>query len=149
MYVCAYSVVSSCLRPRGLLPARLLCPWNFPGKNTAVDCHFLLQGIFPTQGSNPHLLHLLHWQADSLPLYHLLDIPFKSTFTRGSQIPCRFIGLVNKLALGLFFYLVHFFCGIFICFFFSPKFSFWTPEYSFLDFQFQSKAKVKRISFIQ
>ena len=31
-------------------------------------CHFLLQGIFPTQGLNPHLLHLLHWEADSLPL---------------------------------------------------------------------------------
>ena len=33
--------------------------------------HFLLQGIFPTQGSNPSLLCLLHWQADSLPLCHL------------------------------------------------------------------------------
>ena len=32
----------------------------FPGKNTRVGCHFLLQGIFPTQGLNPHLLHLLH-----------------------------------------------------------------------------------------
>ena len=31
-------------------------------------CHFLLQGIFPTQGSNPHLLQFLYWQADSLPL---------------------------------------------------------------------------------
>ena len=38
-------------------PTRLLCPWNFPGKNTAVGCHFLLQGTFPTQGSNPRLLH--------------------------------------------------------------------------------------------
>ena len=33
------------------------CPWNFPGKNTGVVCHFLLQGIFPTQGSNPGLPH--------------------------------------------------------------------------------------------
>ena len=41
-------------------PSRLLCPWNFPGKNTGVGCHFLLQGIFLTQGSNLHLLHLLH-----------------------------------------------------------------------------------------
>ena len=39
-----------------------------PGKNTAVGYHFLLQRIFPTQGLNPRLLHLLHWQADSLPL---------------------------------------------------------------------------------
>ena len=38
-----------------------------PGKNTRMDCHALLQGIFPTQRSNPHLLCLLHWQVDSLP----------------------------------------------------------------------------------
>ena len=49
-------------------PTRLLCPWNFPGKNTAVDCHFLLQGIFLTQGLN---LCLLHCHADSLLLSHL------------------------------------------------------------------------------
>ena len=39
-----------------------------PDKNTGVGCHFLLQGIFPTQGSNQSLLHLLHWQAGSLQL---------------------------------------------------------------------------------
>ena len=37
--------------------------WNSPGKNTGADCQFLLQGIFRTQGLNPHLLHLLHWQV--------------------------------------------------------------------------------------
>ena len=36
----------------GLQPARLLYPWDFPGKNTGVGCHALLQWIFPTQGSN-------------------------------------------------------------------------------------------------
>ena len=36
---------------------RPLHPWNFPGKDTGEDCHFLLQGIFPIQGSNPALLH--------------------------------------------------------------------------------------------
>ena len=41
---------------------------EFPGKNTGMGCHFLLQGIFLTQGLN---LGLLHWQADSLPLSHL------------------------------------------------------------------------------
>ena len=51
------SVLADSLRPHRLQPARLLCPWDFPGKNTAVGCHFLLQGIFPTQGSNLHLLH--------------------------------------------------------------------------------------------
>ena len=43
------------------------CPWSFPGKNIGVGCHFLLQGTFLTQGLNPHLLHVLHWQAGSLP----------------------------------------------------------------------------------
>ena len=36
---------------------RLLCSWDFLGKNTGVGCHFLLQGIFSTQGSNQHFLH--------------------------------------------------------------------------------------------
>ena len=49
------------LRPHGLQPTTLLCPWDFPDKNTGVGCHFLLQGIFLTQGSN---ICLLHWQAD-------------------------------------------------------------------------------------
>ena len=40
-----------------------LCPWDFSGKNTGVDCHFLLQGTFLTQGSNRCLLHLLHGQV--------------------------------------------------------------------------------------
>ena len=46
---------------------QLVCPWDSPGKNTGVGCYFRLQGIFPTQGSNPRLLQ---WQADSLPLSH-------------------------------------------------------------------------------
>ena len=56
------------VRCYGLYPARLLCPWDSPGKNTGVGCHALLQGIFLTQGSNPHLLCLLCWQVGSLPL---------------------------------------------------------------------------------
>ena len=51
----------------GLQLARLLCPWDFLSKNTGVGCHFLLQGIFLTQGLNPCLLH---WQVGSLPLCH-------------------------------------------------------------------------------
>ena len=43
--------------PCGLYPARLLCPWNSPGKNTGVGCLSLLKGIFPTQGLNQALLH--------------------------------------------------------------------------------------------
>ena len=68
VYVCVWS---ASLQPHVLWPARLFCLWDPPGKNTGVGCHALLQGIFKTQGSNPHLLHLLPWQADSFPLCHL------------------------------------------------------------------------------
>ena len=54
-------------------PIRLLCRWDFQGKNTGEDCYALLQGIFSTQGLNLHLLRLLHWQ-DSLSLSHLIDM---------------------------------------------------------------------------
>ena len=50
-----------------LQPARFPCPWDFPGKNTRVGSHFLLQGILQDQGSESHLLH---WQEGSLPLSH-------------------------------------------------------------------------------
>ena len=57
--VCAHDleVLSDSLQPYGLQPARLLCPWDSPCKNTGVGCHFLLQEIFPTQGQDRHLLH--------------------------------------------------------------------------------------------
>ena len=51
------SVVSDSLRPHGLQPTRLLCPWDFPDYSTGVDCHFLLQQIFLTQGWYPGLPH--------------------------------------------------------------------------------------------
>ena len=44
----------------GLYPARFLYPWDSPGKNTVVACHFLFQRIFPTQGPNLPLLSLIH-----------------------------------------------------------------------------------------
>ena len=77
------TLLQSCLTlwPYGLEPTRLLCPWNSPGKNTGVDCHALLQGIFPTQGLNPHLFRFLHWQADSLPLH-----PWEALIARGKSI---------------------------------------------------------------
>ena len=50
-------VVSDSLQPHGLLPTRLLCTWDSPGRNTGVGCHALLQGIEPR---SPTL------QADSL-----------------------------------------------------------------------------------
>ena len=66
----ACSVMPDSLQPHR--PTRLPYPWDFPGENTTVGCHFLLHRIFLTQGSNPRLLYLLlPWQADSLPLQNL------------------------------------------------------------------------------
>ena len=69
---CVRSVMSDSLQPHGLQSIRLLCPWDFPDKNTGVGCHFLLQGILPTQGLNPCPLC---WQADSYPLSHQGSLP--------------------------------------------------------------------------
>ena len=62
----------SCLRAKSLQSCPtlcdpkdegFLCPWDSPGNDTGVGCHFLLQGIFPTQGLNPRLIRILHWQG--------------------------------------------------------------------------------------
>ena len=62
--------MSNSLGPYELQPARFLYPCNSPGKNTGVGCH-ALQGNLLIQGLIWCLLHLLHWQADSLPQSHL------------------------------------------------------------------------------
>ena len=70
-------VAQSCptlCNPMDCSPARLLCPWNSPTKNTGVGCHSLLQGLFPTPGLNLGLLHcreiLYHLSYEgSLPRY--------------------------------------------------------------------------------
>ena len=67
------SVTSNSLQPHGLKPARLICPRDSPGKNTGVGCCILILGAFLPQGSNPHLLGLLHWQTGSLPLVPLWE----------------------------------------------------------------------------
>ena len=55
------------------LSVSLVHPWDFPGKNTVVGCHFLLQKIFLTQGLNLHLLHcrwiLYHWASREAHMY--------------------------------------------------------------------------------
>ena len=73
------------LRPYGLQPTRLLCQWDFPGNSPGVDCHFLLQGIFPTQGLNLGLLHcrqtLYHLSHQGSPVY-MLDFGFSKAFKK-------------------------------------------------------------------
>ena len=72
-WVCAHSVTQSCPTLCSPLDNCLpgACLWNFPGKNTGMDHHFLFQRFFLTQGSKSCLLHLLHRQMDSLLLHHL------------------------------------------------------------------------------
>ena len=65
MKVKSFSSVRLFVTPWTVACTRLLCPWDFLGKSTGVGCHFLLQGIFPTQGSNPGLPHCRQ------TLYHL------------------------------------------------------------------------------
>ena len=65
-------------------PQGRLCPWDFLGKNTGMGSRFFLQGIFRNQGSNPHPLCFLHWQADSLPLPQALGL--SASRARGSDL---------------------------------------------------------------
>ena len=85
--VLSHSVVSDSATPwAGAHQAPL--KRGFPGKNTGVGCHFLLQGIFLTQGLNLHLLCLLHRQAGSLPLSHQIrDTPTKPALLTSSSMP--------------------------------------------------------------
>ena len=90
-------------------PARIPCPWGFSGKNTGVGCHFLLQEIFPTEGSNPHLLCLLLWQEDSLRLqqspqahdiiYILHQISSRKEVALKSGI--KFVKMITNATVGL------------------------------------------------
>ena len=89
------SVVSDSLQPCRLQPARLLCPWDSPGKNTRVGYHFLLQGIFPTQGSN---LGLLHCRQMLYPLSHQGKPPGKPT--REALYLTWWILKINKVVPG-------------------------------------------------
>ena len=69
LWPCCCLVTKSCLilATPWTVARQALCSWDFPGKNTRVGGHFFLQGIFPSQGLNPHLLH---WWANSLPVSH-------------------------------------------------------------------------------
>ena len=98
--------------PMNLQPTRLLCPQNSPGKNTRVDSHSLLQGIFLTQGLNPPLLHcrqtLQHLTCQGNPwLYLSLSITTLKCMENiwlksGTNYIC------------IFYYLLHFYLSTYI-----------------------------------
>ena len=111
------TVVSSSLRPRGLQPPRLLCPWDSPGKNTGVGCHALLQEIFPSQGLNPGLLHcrqilycLSYMEAQAnimIEIYNYINLRIKNYNPYSIPIwgVLRELLLASKLFLDPFFFL--------------------------------------------
>ena len=89
----ACSVAANFLGPYGLYPARILCPWDYPGKNTAVGCHSLLQGIFLTRDptciscvsgiGRPILYHCTTWETLRLGL-----TPSQPVFVYGRYLQC-------------------------------------------------------------
>ena len=92
------SHVSVFVTPWAVQPARLLCPWNSPGKNIGMGCHFLLQGIFLTQGLNPvlHCRQILHHLSHQAKIHkfsemHVLYILFMYMYTK------RFSTLLDKV----------------------------------------------------
>ena len=91
-------VCSDC---RGRVPS----PWNFPGKNIGVGCHFLFQAIFPTQGLNSSLLCLWYWQAEFLPLLNLESPPYqvKGLFLDSPTLKSIHINISYAVNSNLFF----------------------------------------------
>ena len=85
--VCAHSLSCVCLSVTlWTIAPRLLCLWDSLGKNTGVDCHALLQGIFPTQGSPPPHPPLLHCSKILDYLSHLGSL---MTYEEGYRKPAR------------------------------------------------------------
>ena len=115
------SVVSDSLRPHGLLPARLLWPWDSSGKNTGVGCHSLLQGVFWAEGSNPGLLYwrqiLYSLRHRGAPLTKRWELGFvtsekqkgKNTTTLMRKVPKRTKSFL-KLCLSVWHPLPNIFC---------------------------------------
>ena len=82
--------MSDSLQPHGLQPAGLRSPWNSLGENTGMSSHFLLQGIFPTQGLN---LSLLHYKKIIYCLGHQLGrgpmiTSIQQNVSGGNACPC-------------------------------------------------------------
>ena len=87
------------MQSHGLYPARLPCPWDFPGKNNGVGCPFLHQGPFLTQGSN---LCLPRWQAYSLQLSPLGSLWASMCVSCSvASSPCNLVDCSSKAPLPM------------------------------------------------
>ena len=94
----SHSVVSNSATP-WTVSCQAFCPWNSPGKNTWVGCHFLLQGIFLTQGSNQGFLHgrqiLYHLSQQGSSIYYVekskwsLSVVSNSLRPHGMYVACQ------------------------------------------------------------
>ena len=86
------SAVFHSLRSHGLQPISFLCPWTSPGKNTGEGCHAILQGIFPTQGSNLYFLHyrqiLYRLSHRGSPSHRQLGVYTGITIMAWTKWPC-------------------------------------------------------------
>ena len=100
--------MSDSVRPHRRQPTRLRCPWDSPGKTTGVVCHAFLQGIFPTQGSNPGLphcrqiLYCLRHQGSpgktiALTIRTFVDKVISPPFTTLSRSVTTFLPLISWL----------------------------------------------------
>ena len=99
--MCALSRLTLC-DPMDYSPPRSSVRAIFQARNTEVGCHFLLQGIFLSQGLNPCLLCLLNWQVNLLPPHYLGSrivrvclLQVRVSFSRrdNSHLYCPFNGL--------------------------------------------------------
>ena len=87
------------LVPCGLQPVRLLCPWDYSGKNTAADCHEIFQGNHPDPEIEPSASCVFAPQADSLPLSHQ-GSPYLSVSASGK----------SRIAYSFYSWGIHFCC---------------------------------------
>ena len=141
-FILLCSVMSNFLHPFELQPVRFLCPWDSPVKKTGAGCHFLLRGIFPTQGWNPYLLSLLHcrwilyllshWKSCQIFMLRYI-ISFKLICLSGARYWSKFtfsiwnsIILVNSI-LKVFLYLQNCFLFCQNQFVYIHANIFWTP----------------------
>ena len=104
----SHSVMPNSLRPYGLQPARLLHPWDFPGKDPGVGCHFHPQGIFPTQGSNLGLLYCrqilyeLSYKGSPQKKKKNPQKPGKHITTKKKKTIDQYMNIITKLLSSIF-----------------------------------------------